>query len=198
MRSKKKFAGYIECVVFEKFFCRNVYDYTRHIKSIIFGDKFEKMAETSASKTTNDEINSTPFYEEICSETSAALNVIGVGTEKIAKNVSIDETNPYLRQRNADAWESYDQNSYNRQEKFKFLSDTYKDFADGSKIELEETQNAMTVAKKILNHTNIAEGNLQMYQAQNELKTLLAYELARQNALDSNFAQMQAMYQAAE
>ena len=37
-----------------------------------------------------------------------------------------------------------------------------------------------------------------MYQAQNELKTLLAYELARQNALDSNFAQLQAVNQAAE
>ena len=63
----------------------NVYDYTRHIKSIIFGDKFEKTAETSASKTKNEEINSTPFSEEIFAETSAALNVIGVGTEKIAK-----------------------------------------------------------------------------------------------------------------
>jgi len=39
---------------------------------------------------------------------------------------------------------------------------------------------------------------LQMYQAQNELKTLLAYELARQNALDSNLAQLQAVNQAAE
>ena len=37
-----------------------------------------------------------------------------------------------------------------------------------------------------------------MYQAQNELKTLLAYELARQNALDANLAQLQAMNQANE
>ena len=37
-----------------------------------------------------------------------------------------------------------------------------------------------------------------MYQAQNELKTLLVYELARQNALDSNLAQLQAVNQANE
>ena len=37
-----------------------------------------------------------------------------------------------------------------------------------------------------------------MYQAQNELKTLLAYELARQNALDSNLAQLQGVNQANE
>lgn len=36
------------------------------------------------------------------------------------------------------------------------------------------------------------------YQTQNELKTLLAYELARQNTLDANLAQMQAVYQSNE
>lgn len=176
----------------------NVYDYTRHIKSIIFGDKFEKTAETVTNRTNNAEINSTPFSEEIFSETAEALKVIGIGTEKVAKKVTIDEKNPYLRQGNSDDWESYDQNSYNREEKYKWLSATYRDFADGAKTELDETEKSMEAAKKILNHTNLAEGNLQAYQAQNELKTLLAYEMARQNALDSNFAQMQAVYQAAE
>ena len=56
----------------------------------------------------------------------------------------------------------------------------------------------MVSAETILNHTNIAKGELQLYQAQNELKALLAYELARQNALDANLAQMQAIYQANE
>ena len=37
-----------------------------------------------------------------------------------------------------------------------------------------------------------------MYQTQNELKTLFAYELARKNALDANFEQMQALYQMSE
>ena len=175
-----------------------VYDYTRHIKSKIFGDKFEKTAETDESKTSNDEINTTPFTKEVFSETEVALNVIGLGTEKIAQNVIIDETNPYLRQGNDDDWESYNQNSYNRQDKYKWLDETYKNFADGARQELDEMQNTMDSAKRILNHTNIAEGNLQMYQAQNELKMLLAYESARQNALDSNFAQMQAVYQANE
>ena len=132
------------------------------------------------------------------SETKAALNFIDLGTEKVAQNVIIDETNPYLRQDNADDWESYNQNSYNRQDKYKWLDNTYKNFADGARQELDEMQNTMDSAKRILNHTNISEGNLQMYQAQNELKMLLAYELARQNALDSNFAQIQSVYQANE
>ena len=165
---------------------------------MIFGDKFEKTAETDESKTSNDEINTTPFTEEVFSETEAALNVIGLGTEKVAKSATIDETNPYLRQGNDDDWETYNPNSYNRQDKYKWLDKTYKNFADGARQELDEMQNTMDSAKRILNHTNIAEGNLQMYQAQNELKTMLAYELARQNALDSNLAQMQAVYQANE
>jgi len=83
-----------------------VYDYTRHIKSIIFGDKFEQTAETATSQTKSEEINSKPFSEEIFSETAEALKIIGLGTEKVTKNVAIDETNPYLRQGNSDDWES--------------------------------------------------------------------------------------------
>lgn len=176
----------------------SVFDYTRHIKSILFGDKFEKIAETDAGKTKNDEINSTPFAEEIFAETSAALKIIGVGTEKVARTATIDETNPYLRQGSDDHWDSYDQNSFNRQEKYKWLDETYKNFADGAKAEIVETEKTIDAAKKIFEHTNVAEGHLQMYQAQNELKTLLAYELARQNALDANLAQLQAVNQANE
>ena len=176
----------------------SVFDYTRYIKSILFGDKFEKIAETDADKTKNDEINTTPFSEEIFAETSEALKVIGIGTEKVTRTATIDETNPYLRQGNDDHWDTYDQNSFNRQEKYKWLDDTYKNFADGAKAEIVETEKTIEAAKKIFEHTNAAQGHLQMCQAQNELKTLLAYELARQNALDANLAQLQAVNQAAE
>ena len=176
----------------------SVFDYTRYIKSVLFADKFVKTAETDAEKTTNDEINSTPFSEEIFAETSAALKVIGIGTEKVARTATIDETNTYLRQGNDDHWDSYDQSSYTRQGKYQWLDDTYKNFADGAKAEIIETEKTMEAAKKIFEHTNAAQGHLQMYQAQNELKTLLAYELAQQNALDADFAQLQAVNQSAE
>ena len=176
----------------------DIYDYTRHIKSIIFGDKFEKTAETDASQTKSEEINSTPFSEEIFAETSAALEVIGLGTEKVSKTVSADEVEKYLSQGNDDDWESYNPDFYNHSDKYKFLDTAYKNFADGARNEIDESEKVLTAAKKILNHTNLAEGNLQAYQTQNELKTLLAYELARQNALDANFEQMQAIYQSAE
>ena len=68
----------------------SVFDYTRYIKSILFGDKFEKLAETDVDKTKNDEINSTPFSEKIFAETMAALKIIGIGTEKVARTVTID------------------------------------------------------------------------------------------------------------
>lgn len=126
------------------------------------------------------------------------MKIIGIGTEKVARTATIDETNPYLRQGNDDHWDSYDPNAYSRQEKYKWLDNTYKNFADGAKAEIIETEKTIEAAKKIFEHTNAAEGHLQMYQAQNELKTLLAYELARQNTLNSNLAQLQAVNQAAE
>ena len=175
-----------------------VYDYTRHIKSIVAGDNLEKTAEVFLSKSASEEKNSKPFSEEIFLETDSALKVIGIGTEHISKTAVIDESNGKLRQGNDDDWESYNSADYNTQDKYRWLDEVYKDFVSGSRQEIAETENVIRTAEKILNHTNIAEGNLQMYQAQNELKTLLAYELARQNALDANFAQLQAVYQSSE
>ena len=163
-----------------------VYDYARHIKSIVAGDNLEKTAEVAVSKTEKEEINTKPFTEEIFLETTSALNIVGIGTEKVSKEATIDETNKYLRQGNADDWETYNPAEYNTQDKYLWLDEVYKDFVSGSRQEIAETENVIRAAEKILNHTNIAEGNLQMYQAQNELKTLLAYELARQNALEFN------------
>lgn len=176
----------------------SVYDYTRHVKSILFGDKFEKTAATNASETANDEINSTPFSESIFLETADALEIISAWTEKITKTVALDETNPYLQHGNADDWESYNVTYSDRQAKYRWLDGTYRDFAAKSREALSETDAAIIAERKIIEHTNLAEGDLQLSQAQNELKTLLAYELARQNVLDANFAQLQAVYHANE
>ena len=176
----------------------SVYDYARHIKSIVAGDNLEKTAEIFVSKSASAEKNSKPFSEEIFLETESALKVIGLGTENIVKTAVIDESNGKLRQGNADDWETYDNNLYNSEEKYKWLDETYKNFVLDSRQEIAETEKSILAAEKIMAHTNLAEGELQMYQAQNELKTLLAYELARQNALESNLAQVQAVYQAGE
>ena len=176
----------------------NVYDYTRHLKSVLFGDKFEKKAETNASETANAEINSTPFSEAIISETADALEVIGTGTEKISKEVVLDESNPYLSQGNADDWETYNTSDLGKQDKYRWLDGTYREFADKSREALSETDAAIIAARKILEHTSLAAGELQLAQAQNELKALLAYELARENVLDANFEQLQAINQANE
>ena len=141
----------------------NVYDYTRHIKSILFGEKFEQTAETEESKSENEKINTTSFSEKIFEETADALKNINLGTEKIIKTADIESS--YLRQGNADDWESYNPNLYKRDEKYKWLSDTYRNFADGSKSEIEETEKSIEAAKKIFEHTNAAEGEPQMYQA---------------------------------
>lgn len=176
----------------------SVYDYARHIKSIVAGDNLEKTAEIFLSKSASEEKNTKPFSEEIFLETESALNAIGLGTEKVSKIAVIDESNGKLRRGNADDWESYNPADYNESEKYKWLDETYKNFVLGSRQEIAETEKSIKAAEKIMAHTNLAEGELQMYQAQNELKTLLAYELARQNALDANFAQVQAVYKASE
>ena len=81
---------------------------------------------------------------------------------------------------------------------FRWLDRTYREFADRANEALSENDTAIRAAEKILRHTNKAGGDLQLAQAQNELKALLAYELARENVLDANFEQLQAINQANE
>ena len=175
----------------------NVFDYTRHIKSILFADKFKNILEVATNKTLNDEINTTPFDEKIFAETSDALKILTKGTEKVSKQIDSQEIEKNLQQGNGDEWENFNP-YFKHNEKFLWLNQQYKNFAEGANQEVNDWENVFKAADKILNHTNLAEGNLQVQQARNELLTLLAYELARKNALDANFEQMQALYQMSE
>ena len=175
----------------------NVFDYTRYIKSILFADKFKNILEVATNKTLNDEINTTPFDEKIFAETSDALKILTKGTEKVSKQIDSQEIEKNLQQGDGDEWENFNP-KFNHEEKFLWLNEQYKNFADGANEEVNDLENVFKSADKILNHTNLAEGNLQVEQARNELLTLLAYELARKNALDANFEQIQALYQMSE
>ena len=169
----------------------DVYDYTRHIKSILFGEKFESILGVEKNKTAIDELNTKPFDQSVFNETSRELDKHRETTAKMTLNV---EKNVNLRQGLSDGWEDYDNNSYDRAAKQIWLDQTYMSVAEKAKLSLDEMDESFSAANAILAHTDEAEGQLQLLQAQNELKTLLAYELARSNILDANMAQMQAAY----
>ena len=176
----------------------NVYDYTRHIKSILFGDNFKDILAVATSMTQNEVINTTPFTSDIYTETDSALSLLRQGTETIGKQVDISEGNPYLRQGDSDEWEAYNENVYDQRQKQIWLDQSYRQMVEGSQHELAGMENALTAASAVLAHSNQAQGELQLLQAQNELKALLVYEFARQNALDANIAQINATRQANE
>ena len=176
----------------------NVYDYTRHIKSILFGDNFKDILAVATSMTQNDVINTTPFSSEVSVETDSALSLLRQGTESIGKQVDISESNPYLRQGDNGEWEAYNENGYDHQQKQIWLNKSYLQIAVGAQQELAGMEESLNAANTVLAHTNQAQGELQLIQAQNERKALLVYEFARQNALDANIAQLNAVRQANE
>ena len=177
--------------------CGNVYDYTRHIKSILFAERFNNILEVTTEKTKNAEINGKSFDEEIFKETANALEILRQSNEKISKQMDLEKMESILNQGDADEFENFNPN-FNHEEKFLWLNQQYQNFAEGANQEISNFENVMSVADKILNHSNLAQGDLQIQQARNELLTLLAHELAEKNSLDANFEQMQALYQSAE
>ena len=119
-------------------------------------------------------------------------------TENIGKAIDISDNNPYLRQGDNDEWEAYNENAYDRQQKQIWLNQSYRQIAEGSRQEIDGMEATLNAADTVLAHTNQAQGELQLYQAQNELKALLVYEFARKNFLDANIAQLNATRQANE
>lgn len=175
----------------------NVYDYTRHIKSILFAERFNNILEVTTEKTQNAEINGKSFDEEIFKETADALEILRQGNEKISKQIDLEKMESILNQGDADEFENFNP-EVNHTEKFAWIDQQYKNFAEGANQEISDFESVMSIADKILNHSNLAQGDLQIQQARNELLTLLAHELARKNSLDANFEQMQALFQSVE
>ena len=175
----------------------NVFDYTRYIKSVLFAEDFKNVLENSANQTSLDEMNTTPFDAEIFAETSNALNLLLQNTEKVAQTVNLQEMEEVLNQGDSDEWQNFNP-VFDNSQKYLWLDNNYKKFVEGASVEVNDLDNVIAASDSILSHSDIAKGDLQIQQARNELLTLLAYELARKNALDSNMDQMQALYQAAE
>ena len=175
----------------------NVVDYTRLIKSVLFADNFNQMVANTTNKSQIAEMNSTPFDNKVFAETADALKVVDESRKNTIKNLDIQQVESVLKQDGGDEFENFNPDLSNA-EKFLLLDSNYKNYVKGAAVAAQDTDTIMEVADKVLNHTNIAQGDLQVQQARNELLALLAAELARKNALDANFEQMQALYQAAE
>ena len=175
----------------------NVVDYTRLIKSVLFADNFNQMVANTTNKSQIAEMNSTPFDDKIFAETADALKVVDESRKNTIKNLDIQQVESVLKQSGGDEFENFNPDLSNA-EKFLLLDSSYKNYVEGASMAAQDTEKVMEVADTILNHSNIAQGDLQIQQARNELLTLLAHELARKNALEANMAQMQALNQAAE
>ena len=174
----------------------NVVDYTRLIKSVLFADNFNQMVANATNKSQIAEMNSTPFDDKVFAETADALKVVDESRKNTIKNLDIQQVESVLKQDGGDEFENFNPDLSNA-EKFLLLDSSYKKYVEGTSVAVQDTEKIMEAADTILNHSNIAQGDLQIQQARNELLALLAAELARKNALDANFEQ-QALYQAAE
>jgi len=175
----------------------NVIDYTRLIKSVLFADNFNQQLANTTNKSQIAEMNSTPFDSEVFAETAEALKTVSDSRKNTTKNLDIQQVEQVLRQGDDGEFENFNPD-LNNAEKFLLLDSSYKNYVEGASVAAQDTEKIMEAADKVLNHTNIAQGDLQVQQARNELLALLANELARKNALEANMAQMQALYQAAE
>ena len=174
-----------------------VFDFTRYIKSVLFADNFNQQLANATNKSQIAEMNSTPFDDKVFAETADALKFLQDSRLNTSKILDVQQIEKVLKQGGSDEFDNFNPD-LSHAEKFLLLDTSYKNYAEGASVAVQDTETIMEVADKVLNHTNIAQGDLQIQQARNELLTLLAHELARKNALEANIAQIQALNQAAE
>ena len=159
----------------------NVLDVTRKIKSALFGADFLNLSNIFKIKTSNDEINTTPFNSSILSQSQQNIDNINATTNAITTSVNISDNALFRSPKDTDPDKVYDSGS-----QASWLSNTYLAITQSAKNSLEDVENQFSTLNQIIDNNNTATGNLQANEAASQLKALNAALMARRNALLSN------------
>lgn len=173
-----------------------VYDYTREVKSIIFGNYFKDLVNITGIKLDNSLINATKLSADSLENMQNRLDTMNNTTANIINNVNLD--NQHFRQINTDEFEAYAGKIYDYKEQSLFLSEHYKAMAEKAGENLDSQMEDMDAIATAINLSNNAIGEMQAGQSRNNLEAINAAVYNRRNVLMANMANIMALRQLQE
>ena len=161
----------------------NVYDYTRHIKSILFGDKFEGWLANlmdSNMRWLRDMLGLGNQGQSVLAEIKNTNKDFGLPDWLKGDNYFVNYNSKWLRA------------GYDSDAKYGWMAKIFAEGIDNARKNQEDMDERMGTLNDILENSQEAESNMEVMQSETQMQGLMDSEITRRNNLFANHAQVQA------
>ena len=171
----------------------NVYDYTRHIKSMLFGKDFVSLDSTLLSKVLNKIIDMTGMDKNAIAETEDNVNATNANTHAvgISGNVADADQQSLFRTTATSGNNNY---SYDKHSQFAWANDIYHACLQAMSNSDKDMENRMDALNTVLDNSANSNGGIESEQSAAQAAALYNSEVTRRNMLWSNYAATEAAH----
>jgi hypothetical protein len=175
-----------------------VYDYTREMKSILFGDNFKSIIGALMEKLGIDIINHKPLAADILD------HGIVIASENQRRVDEIYQMEAWKRMEETPIFHHFDESEQHhdapraRAAQRRLLSDTYSAYAEGAQLAISDHAESDALMQKLLKALENAQGEKEIRQIATQIEALSAAEAAKRTALLGALTELKATVQREE
>ena len=175
-----------------------VYDYTREMKSILFGDNFKSIIGALMEKLGIDIINHKPLAADILD------HGIVIASENQRRVDEIYQMEAWKRMEETPIFHHFDESEQHhdapraRAAQRRLLSDTYSAYAEGAQLAISDHAESDALMQKLLKALENAQGEKEIRQIATQIEALSAAEAEKRTALLGALTELKATVQREE
>ncbi|SFA70948.1 hypothetical protein [Selenomonas ruminantium] len=161
----------------------NVYDYTRHIKSILFGDKFEGWLANlmdSNMRWLRDMLGLGNRGSSVLAEIENGNKDFGIPDWLQGDNYFVNYNSKWLR------------TGYDSNDKYGWMAKIFAEGIENARKNQGDLDERMGTLNDILENSRVAEGNMEAMQSETQMQGLMDSEITRRSRMLANHPQVQA------
>ena len=169
----------------------DVYDYTRHVKSILFGNDFKNWNSSILSQVLNHILDMTGFDKNVLAEAQQKVNDIlnnthGIG---IGHDIQAATGQTLLRTTLSSTQSAYDENA-----QATWASTIYYNSLQSFSNSDSDMQGRINALNAVMENSAGSEGNIEASQSDVQASALYNSEMSRRNALIANYSAVEAAH----
>ena len=168
----------------------DVYDYTRHIKSILFGDHYADIYQNLFAQLMNEIRDMTGMNKNAIARTERSVED-GFGS---SKDIGATSDIPYLEEQSLFRKSSVDPDEFDDVRQLKWAGEIYLKSLNADKEAQADLEERFKAINEVLENSAAAQGNMEAVQAQTQMSALANAEISRRNALLANYAATEAAH----
>lgn len=175
-----------------------VYDYTREMKSILFGDNFKSIIGALMEKLGIDIINHKPLAADILDH---GIVIVGENQRRVDE---IYRMEAWKRMEETPLFHHFDESEQHHDAprewaaQRRLLSDTYTAYAEGAQLSISDHAESDALMQKLLKALEHAQGEKEIRQIAAQIEALSAAEAAKRTALIGALTELKATVQREE